>query len=252
MPRTAKLFKRNREYDPFAALYNRYWGADYWAEVAGIVDRLVLAKLTPGAAILDVCCGTGQFTEMIRGRGYDVEGMDASGEMIRFARRNAPKARFTVADVRDFNLPRKFDAAYCIYESLNHVPDIEGLQTAFLCIHRHLKRGSPFLFDLNRNEAFLLYWNNTDARVEADTAYITRSTFDEATGVARCDITTFSAEEGAWQRRDFTLHQTCHSIDEATKALENAGFKDIALYDARDAGMSGDAGYGRTFFSARA
>src|SRR5271170_5133986 len=127
-------FEPNREYDPFARLYNRHWGADYRIEVTPIVERLLLSRVAAGAAVLDVCCGTGQFTEQIRQLGYEVAGLDASGEMIRYARQNAPGVKFTVADVRDFSLERTFDAAYCIYESLNHVPDIEGLGMAFACI----------------------------------------------------------------------------------------------------------------------
>ena len=126
MKRSVPKIERNREYGPFARLYNRHWGADYRVEVAPIVERLLLSRIPDGSAVLDVCCGTGQFTEQVRQRGYNVAGLDASAEMIRFARRNAPGVKFTVADVRDFKLPHKFAAAYCVYESLNHVPDLTG------------------------------------------------------------------------------------------------------------------------------
>src|SRR4051812_25559553 len=105
------MFKRNREYDPFARLYNRHWGADYWPEAVPIVDRLLLKRLKKGASVLDACCGTGQFTARIRELGYQVAGLDSSAEMIRYARRNAPGVDFTVSDVRDFSLGRTFDAA---------------------------------------------------------------------------------------------------------------------------------------------
>ncbi len=242
--------ERNTEYDPFARLYNRHWGADYRNEVAPIVERLLLSRVAEGAAVLDVCCGTGQFTEQIRRRGYDIAGLDSSGEMIRYARQNAPGVQFTVADVREFSLERTFDAAFCIYESLNHVPDTEGLRMAFACIRRHLKPGAPFLFDLNREEAYILYWNNTDAIVEPDSAFITRSVYDEDTKIGRCDVTTFDATQSAWHRQDFTVRQTYHSMTAAQSALYKAGFKNVTLHDARDAGMPGDAGYARTFFVA--
>jgi SAM-dependent methyltransferase len=247
----AARIERNREYDPFARLYNRHWGVDYRAEAAPIVERLLLSRVAPGAAVLDVCCGTGQFTEQMRQLGYDMEGLDASGEMIRYAEANAPGVKFTVADVRDFALRRKFDAAYSVYESLNHVPDAEGLALAFRCIRRHLKPGAPFLFDLNREEAYMLYWNNTDAIAEPDNAFIMRSAYDDGTKIAVCDITTFEAgATGGWQRADFTVRQTFHPMTAAQEALRAAGFRDITLYDARDAGMTGDAGYARTFFLA--
>lgn len=251
MQRGPQLIERNREYDAFARLYNRHWGADYRVEVAPIVERLLLSRTTTGASILDVCCGTGQFTETIRSLGYDVAGLDASGKMIAYARENAPAVKFTVADVREFTLGRVFDAAYSVYESLNHVPDTTGLTMAFSCIRRHLKPGAPFLFDLNREEAYILYWNNTDAFVEPDNVFITRSAYDEDTKIGKCDITTFDAEgKNSWRREDFTVCQTCHTMTAAQDALFEAGFTDVTLQDARDAGMSGDAGYARTFFLA--
>jgi SAM-dependent methyltransferase len=254
--RVVKQIEPNREYNPFASLYNRHWGADYRVEAVPVVERLLLARLAQGAAVLDVCCGTGQFTEQIRFRGFRVAGIDSSREMIRYARRNAPGVRFTVADVREFSLGHVFDAAYCVYESLNHVPDIAGLAMAFACVRRHLKPGAPFLFDLNREEAYILYWNNTDAIVEPYHAFITRSVYDEETKTGRCDVTAFDltgpAANAHWRRRDFSLRQTCHSMSSAQRALFETGFKDVTLHDARDAGMSGDAGYARTFFLATA
>ncbi|MDP9054558.1 MAG: hypothetical protein M3N93_09700 [Acidobacteriota bacterium] len=76
------------------------------------------------------------------------------------------------------------------------------------------------------------------------------SSFNEETKLATCEVTTFDSENAHWRRADFTLHQTCHTIGAAQAELLKAGFKDVTLYDARDAGMSGDAGYARTFFLA--
>jgi SAM-dependent methyltransferase len=240
----------NKEYDPFARIYNRHWGAEYRIEAAPVVERLLLSRVPDGASVLDVCCGTGQFTEQMRQCGYELAGIDSSGEMIRYAGQNAPGVEFTIADVRDFSLGRTFDAAYCVYESLNHVPDVEGLGMAFACVHRHLNAGAPFLFDLNREEAYILYWNNSDALVESDSAFITRSVYDEKTKIGRCDITAFDRAGAVWRREDFTVRQKCHGIDAAQTALFEAGFTDVTLHDARDAGMDGDAGYARTFFLA--
>jgi SAM-dependent methyltransferase len=240
----------NREYDPFARVYNRHWGADYRAEAEPIVERLLLSRIESGAAVLDICCGTGQFTEQVRERGYEVSGLDASAEMIRYAHENAPGVSLIVADVRDFSLGREFDAAYSVYESLNHMPDREGLALAFACIRRHLKAGAPFLFDLNCEEAYVLYWNNSDAIVEEDSVCVMRSVYDEQIREGTYDVTAFERIGGQWKREDFTLHQTCHDFDRVHAALFDAGFEDVTMYDARDVGMTGDAGYGRTFFLA--
>lgn len=247
----AKHIVPNNEYDPFAKIYNKYWGADYRAEAFPIVRKLLLSRLPVGAAVLDVCCGTGQFTEEVRQQGFDMAGIDASGGMISCARINAPGAELTEADVRGFSLGRKFDGAYSVFESLNHIPDVAGLVLAFRCVRRHLKRGAPFLFDLNREDAFRMYWNTTDALVEDDSVMVLRMDYNDETRVGECRMTAFEKARG-WVRKDFTIRQTCHEHGAVEEALRTAKFKDVTLYDARDAGMRGDAGYARTFFLAGA
>lgn len=249
MKRAASI-SPNTEYDPFARLYNLHWGAEYRIEAAPVVERLLLSRVPNGSAVLDICCGTGQFTEQMRRHGYELTGFDASAEMLRYARQNAPGIEFTIADVREFSLGRTFVAGYCVYESLNHVQGTQELGMAFACIRRHLRAGAPFLFDLNREEAYLLYWNNSDAVVEPESVFITRSVYDEKTKIGTCDITAFDRAGAVWRREDFTLHQKCHSMGAAQSALLKAGFKNVTLHDARDAGMVGDAGYARTFFLA--
>lgn len=244
------MIERNTEFDPFASTYNRGWGAEYHAQAFPVVDKLLLSRLRPGAPVLDVCCGTGQFTARVARSGFQIYGVDASEGMIAFARRNAPGVEFTVADVRSFALDRKFDAAYSVFESLNHVPDLNGLGLAFSNVRRHLRSGAPFLFDLNRHDAFVVYWNDTHAIVEPDHVCALRSNYDEQTRIATCNITAFEQAGNAWKRSDFAVRQTCHNIDEVCSALRTAGFRDVTLYDSRDLCMQGDIAYARTFFLA--
>jgi SAM-dependent methyltransferase len=242
----------NTEYDPFAAIYNRYWGAEYHNQVLPVLDRLMFSRLPKGASLLDVCCGTGKFTAVVNRCGFSVAGIDASAAMLAYARQNAPGVEFTLADVRSFSLPGKFDGAYSIFESLNHLPDIRSLHSAFLRVRDHLTPGAPFLFDLNREDAFLAQWNQTDALVDSDTVWVTRSHYDEAKRLAVCEVTVFNSVEPGWNRSDFTLRQICHDIDDVSDALSRAGFGNVSLYDAADMGMDEYTGYARTFFLATA
>src|SRR4051812_31778785 len=51
----AATIVRNNEYDPFAKIYNRYWGEDYRAEAFPVVEGLLLARIKSRASLLDVC-----------------------------------------------------------------------------------------------------------------------------------------------------------------------------------------------------
>jgi SAM-dependent methyltransferase len=217
------VLERYTEFDPFASLYNRAWGAEYHAQALPIVQRLLLLRLTHGAEVLDVCCGTGQFTARVAQLGYRVQGIDGSERMIEYARQNAPGVELTVADLRSFSLDRTFDAAYSVFESLNHVPDVDGLTLGFRCVRRHLREGAAFLFDLNREEAFMNHWNGTHAIVEEDSVCALRSKYDEVTRVATCNITAFERDGAWWRRNDFAIRQTCHDEHQVHEQLQGAG-----------------------------
>jgi SAM-dependent methyltransferase len=243
--------ERNREFDPLAATYNRCWGAEYHAAAFPVIEHLLLSRVGRGAHLLDVCCGTGQFTRRVRDAGFLVTGVDASEPMLRYARENVPGSCFVAADVREFSLGEKFAGAYSVFESLNHVPDLPGLAKAFRRIRHHLPHGARFVFDLNGEEAFMRFWNDTNAIVEDDRVCVLRSEYHTDTRRAQCRITQFE-RHSIWERSDFMLQQTCHDTSDVCTALEDAGFRDITLYDGEDAGMTEHTGYNRTFYVAEA
>ena len=76
--------------------------------------------LPPGAAILDVGCGTGRHSIELARRGYAVTGLDVSRGMLEQARKRAEAARVEVtwleADATACSLTRKYDAAICLCE----------------------------------------------------------------------------------------------------------------------------------------
>ena len=47
------------DYDRFAPVYNLHWGS-YAELVLPILEHLVLRHLPEEAAVMDLCCGTGQ------------------------------------------------------------------------------------------------------------------------------------------------------------------------------------------------
>ena len=58
-------------------------------EIRQLADR---AGIDAGTSVLDVCCGTGQLTHRVSQLAFQVSGIDASGGMLAYARKNAPEA----------------------------------------------------------------------------------------------------------------------------------------------------------------
>lgn len=232
-------------YDPFAWVYNLHWGRDAEWKL-GVVRQLVLCDLAPPRRVLDLCCGTGQLDGALHELGYEVTGVDASPEMIRFARENAPACEFIVSDVREFSAPGAFDLALCMFDSLNHLMSAEDLRRAFRAVHSVLRVGAPFLFDLNMEDGFRERWRRSLGIVEDDYVCVVRSRFLEQDAIGEFVATIFR-HETEWIRSDVVLRQRCYAVDDVTRALSAEGFSNIRVLDAaKDLGLKGEVG--RSFF----
>lgn len=86
-------------------------------EAGFIVEEL---QLSPGAAILDIGCGTGRHAIELARRGYQVTGVDISAGMLDQAGKHAKEAKVEVtwihANATEFSVDRRFDGAICLCE----------------------------------------------------------------------------------------------------------------------------------------
>lgn len=246
------MTERFRDYDPFAWLYANYWGGSFHDQAPAVLDRLLLRKLPPPARILDLCCGDGRLTRVLDSRGYKMQGLDGSDEMLGHARKAAPHIPFHLGDARTFTLPGRFDAVISTFDSLNHVMTLRGLRQVFRSVFQILEVGGFFAFDLNREKAYTDLWTNMAGTVDTSAVSLARGDFNRRTGLAICDITLFRKQDGHWVRSDFTLKQKHHAHEDVMSALERTGFSPVASFDAQgDLGMRGAIGEQRTFYLAR-
>ncbi len=246
MPESKKL----ADYSRFAWFYDRYLNHRYHRRALAVLEQLVLSSLPPPARILDVCCGTGHLTQSLAACGYRMTGIDASEEMLVYARRRVPGGEFIAADARDFHLPAQFEAAISTFDSLNHILCIAELKKVFRNVYAALVEGGQFVFDLNTEEAYITQWHKSSAVVKPDHAFFIRGGYNPKLHLGKTNISTFRLR-GSWQRADVEFYQRCYPLNSVRAALKRSGFNRVDCYDAgRELGMSGDLGIGRAFFHA--
>src|SRR5829696_6109030 len=92
----------------FDLLIDRPVGQEGAAIAAWFTERGV----PPGATLLDAGCGTGRYAGELARRGYAVEGVDRSPELIETARRSVISVSFRVGDILALPAAR-YDAILC-------------------------------------------------------------------------------------------------------------------------------------------
>ena len=195
---------RYERYDGWAALYNATMGPDYGREQFAALERLLLPNLPKRAAILDLCCGTGQLLAPLCEAGYMVTGLDGSTEMLRFAKDNAPSAKLVAEDARTFANPAAFDAVVSTSASLNHISCIADLRSVFENVNLSLRAGGHFLFDLNHPSQLERWWNGrpTEGEISRRQAWMITPEYDAQTSVGKFTVTIHTApdsQQGSWR-----------------------------------------------------
>ncbi len=237
-------------YDSFAWYYSRGWGEEYHRNARPVFERHILPSIPEGGRVLDVCCGSGDLSAYLAERGFCVTGIDGSAEMLRFAREKAPGAMFLHYDVRSFELPPEFDAAFSTFDSLNHILELAELEQVFANVCRALRPGGLFVFDLNMEEAFVAQWHGIWGVVEETCVGMTRGSYDAQQRIGRADITVFRLEpNGFWSRGDTSVLERCFTEEEVIDALRRAGFSESEGREAGELGMK-EVSLGREFFFA--
>jgi len=239
-----------KDYDAFAWFFNRHWVTDIAPDVLKALNKILVPKLQKQSSVLDLCCGTGQIAAALSKRGFNVTGLDNSAEMLRFARTNAPKAKFVKGDAREFKLKEKFDAVVSTFDSVNHFLSIDEVERVFISVHSALRPNGLFVFDANTSRAFIENLDDDTAIVEEDNVCVLRAGYDYKTKIGRYDITMFRLIAGKWKRSDAVIEEKCFALKDLKQALKRAGFSSIKIYYA-DRDLNLEDHTGRVFFECR-
>ncbi|MHC5028204.1 MAG: class I SAM-dependent methyltransferase [Planctomycetota bacterium] len=121
-----------RPFERSAGVYDLVYaarGKDYVAETARL--RAIIRQYAGDAprTLLDVACGTGEHLACLHDD-FDVTGMDASPAMLDVARSKLEGVPFHEADMRTFDLGRRFDVVTCLFSSIAYLDTTEDLADA--------------------------------------------------------------------------------------------------------------------------
>jgi SAM-dependent methyltransferase len=127
-----------------------------WADrTEAEVDRaLMMLRPEGGERVLDLACGIGRHSLELRRRGFEVVGVDISGELLEIAAgeadlQNLDKIEFIEADLRDLDLSDEFDIVLSLNDGAvgYFETDAENYRT-FEVVAQALREGGGHLMQL--------------------------------------------------------------------------------------------------------
>ncbi len=216
-------------YETFARVYDTFMDEvpyDEWA-------RYLIAELKKNGIedglVLDLGCGTGQMTKRLAQAGYDMIGVDLSGDMLQIAqeRKGSCDILYLMQDVREFELYGTVRAVISTCDSLNYVTGEEDLLEVFRLVNNYLDPGGVFLFDMNSEHYYASSCaDNTFAESRDECSFIWENCYDAQSRINEYDLTLFlRKEEGLYERFLETHTERAWRREEVFDLLHRAGLR---------------------------
>jgi SAM-dependent methyltransferase len=203
----------------------------------------------PGARLLDAGCGTGRYAAELSRRGYVVEGVDLSPDLIAEARRAHAGAdgmlSYQVGDLT--TLPaNRYDAILC-RGVLNDLIDDRQRRDAFDAFRRALRDGGALVLDVREWDATLERKRREPLfRKSVDTDR-GKLTFTSVTSVDEATRRLILAERhtlddgNVGRSAEYEFLMRCWTREELDGVLRATGFADVDYFGAYDRGVSAGA-----------
>lgn len=233
----AQSHEPEEAYTAFADVYDSFMREIPYEEWAQYVISLLKERGIDDGLVLELGCGTGTFTELLAGAGYDMIGVDNSPEMLDAAFEKKAESGsdilYLLQDMREFELYGTVRAVVSVCDSMNYCLKEEDLFQVFSLANNYLDPGGTLIFDL-KTEA---YYKNLGDRVFADHteegSLIWENTYYEEEQLNEYVLTMYlRAEDDLYERCEETHLQRAYSLEKIRELIEKAGLQFEAAYEA--------------------
>ncbi|MCX7947310.1 MAG: class I SAM-dependent methyltransferase [candidate division WOR-3 bacterium] len=182
--------------------------------------------------VLDLGCGTGNISKILKEKNYNIFGLDIAINMLKIAKKKGLK---NIVNASFYKIPFKsesFDIVISIFDSLNNVKDLNEMKEVFSEIYRVLKIDGIFTFDLNTIYAFKSYWNNLIRVEERSNIFVIWEGSYISPNSCILKITIFQKlKNRLYKKHNFEILEVGFHIDSIIQLLKSLNFRDIIVFE---------------------
>ncbi len=134
-------------FNKIARYYDLLYKDKNYDEEVNYIDNILKRYLKSEKKILELGCGTGKHALLLKKKGYEVQGVDRSQEMINIAHNKGFINSF-VSDIDSFQLSSKFNAIIALFHVVSYLNENDKIDKVLSNTKNHLKKNGLFLFDV--------------------------------------------------------------------------------------------------------
>ena len=215
-------------YTGFAEFYDLFMDNIPYEEWCIYLTNLLSEYGIKDGIVLDIGCGTGNITELLSKKGYDMIGIDNSEDMLSEAMEkrydSGQDILYLCQDMREFELFGTVAAAVSICDSLNYILNYDELVQVFKLVNNYLDPDGIFIFDMNTIHKYEQMGDTVIAENREEGSFIWENSYFEQTHFNQYDLTIFAKDDdGRYTKFEETHIQRGYTLDEVKSALEDAG-----------------------------
>lgn len=216
------------QYDQFCRHYDAAIGDPL--RTAGRL-YLIQRDLVPHAQdILELGCGTGAVLKHFSGF-RNLYGLDLSEGMLSKAVKSVPQARFFHQNMAEFQIEKKFDFIFCVFDSINHLLTFKEWKQMFSSVKKHLNPGGVFFFDMNTIHKLQDLSSQPASVMQFDQNTLIMEVHDMGRGITDWDIQVFEKEkDGRYRLYEETIQEKAFPLDQVLTDLKKR-FKRVKVMD---------------------
>lgn len=129
-----------------ADMYDLIYSFKDYAKEAQSIRDIVATEHPEAKTVLDVACGTAEHAKHLSSI-FAIDGIDLQPRFVQIAQAKVPAGRFEVADMRRFDLGRRYDVVMCLFSSIGYLTSLDDVTATLQCFGRHLNRGGVILVE---------------------------------------------------------------------------------------------------------
>ena len=231
-------------YNDFAYNYDALMGdVDYDARTEYLYSLFKKFDRVP-TLMLDLACGTGEFSNRFAQKNVSVIGVDISYDMLSVAReKSADEGNdilYLCQDAAELDLYGTIDGAICCLDSLNHITDYDRFCRAIERVSLFLEKDRLFIFDLNTEYKHREVLGNNTFVIDTDDVYCVWQNEYDGKNTVEITLDFFEMDGDAYYRTGESFCERAYTENEILNALQKSGLKIEAVFEDMSENTPGD------------